>query len=50
MLYLLVGLSVLFIALSLILNEQNARYLLSGYNTLSREQQDKVDIRVHRRV
>jgi hypothetical protein len=35
MIYLIVGLGVLFASLSFILNQKNAKYLLSGYNTMS---------------
>lgn len=44
MIYLLAGMSVLFIAIGFILTENNAKYILSGYNTLSEEDRKKVDI------
>ncbi|HET8838309.1 MAG TPA: DUF3784 domain-containing protein [Flavobacteriaceae bacterium] len=44
MIYLLAGMSVLFIAIGFILTENNAKYILSGYNTLSQEDRKKVDI------
>lgn len=37
--------SALFIGIGVILNERNAKYLLSGYNTLSEEEQSRVDIK-----
>ena len=36
---------VLFIALAFILTENNAKYLLAGYNTMSPEERKKVDIK-----
>lgn len=47
MLYSLIGLSLLFIAIGFIVTENNAKYLLSGYNTMSKEEQDKVDIKTY---
>lgn len=38
MIYLIIALGVLFASLSFILNKNNARYLLSGYNTMSAEE------------
>lgn len=36
---------VLFIALAFILTENNAKYLLAGYNTMSPKERKKVDIK-----
>lgn len=45
MIYLLLGLGVLFAAIGLIVTENNAKYLLSGYNTMSEEERKSVDIK-----
>lgn len=45
MLYVLIGLSALFLILPFIVSEKSAPYLLSGYNMLSKEEQQKVDIK-----
>lgn len=47
MLYTLIGLSLLFITIGFIVTQNNAKYLLSGYNTLSKEEQNKVDIKTY---
>ena len=44
MIYVLVAISLLFFAVGYILTENNAKYLLSGYNTMSEEDRKKVDI------
>lgn len=44
MLYVFVGLSAMYFVLAFILTEKNSKTLLSGYNTLSPEEQEKVDI------
>ncbi|MEZ5000882.1 MAG: DUF3784 domain-containing protein [Bacteroidales bacterium] len=44
MIYLIAGISLLFILTGLILNENNAQYLLSGYNTMSEEERKNIDI------
>ena len=38
-------LSSIFIAIAFIVNENNAKYLLSGYNTMSEEERMKFDIK-----
>jgi hypothetical protein len=43
-LFVLFGLGLVFILVGLVLNVNNARYLLSGYNTMSEQQQKQVDI------
>lgn len=45
MIYLFIGLGLLFIAIGYLVSENNARYLLSGFNTLSKEEQEKFDIK-----
>ncbi|MBA0883289.1 DUF3784 domain-containing protein [Flavobacterium undicola] len=47
MMYTLIGMSLLFIAIGFIVNENNAKYLLSGYNTMSKEERKKVDIKAY---
>jgi small neutral amino acid transporter SnatA (MarC family) len=43
--YLLFTTAILFIALAFILTENNAKYLLAGYNTLSADERKKVNIK-----
>ncbi|MES2240103.1 MAG: DUF3784 domain-containing protein [Bacteroidota bacterium] len=43
----LIGISLLFIAIGFIVTENNAKYLLSGYNTMSEEERKKVDIKAY---
>ena len=45
MIYVIIFLSILFIAIGFIVTETNSKYLLSGYNTMSEEEQEKVDIK-----
>ncbi|WP_299431177.1 DUF3784 domain-containing protein [uncultured Maribacter sp.] len=45
MTYILVGMSLLFVAIGFIVTENNAKYLLSGYNTMTEEERKKVDIK-----
>lgn len=40
-----VGMSLLFIAIGFIVTENNAKYVLSGYNTMNEEDRKKVDIK-----
>lgn len=40
-----VGISLLFIAIGFIVTENNAKYVLSGYNTMNEEDRKKVDIK-----
>jgi len=35
---------VIFIAIAYLLNKNNAKYLLAGYNTMSKEERKKVDL------
>ncbi|HET8809031.1 MAG TPA: DUF3784 domain-containing protein [Flavobacteriaceae bacterium] len=43
--YVLLGMSLLFVAIGFILTENNAAQLLSGYNTMAKEDREKVDIK-----
>ena len=45
MIYALIGMSLLFVAIGFIVTENNAKYLLSGYNTMGEEERKKVDIK-----
>lgn len=45
MLYVILGLSVLFLGLGYLINEKNAGSLLSGYNMMSAEQQAEFDLK-----
>lgn len=45
MIIVIILLSLLFTTLGFILSVKNAKYLLSGYNTMSKEDQEKVDIK-----
>lgn len=45
MIYLFIGMSLLFIAIGYIVTENNAKYLLSGYNTMKEEDQQKFDLK-----
>lgn len=47
MLYILIGLGLLFIGIGYLVKENNAKYVLSGYNSLSAEEQKKVDIKLY---
>lgn len=45
--YLITGLSLFFIAIGFIITKRNAKYLLSGYNTMNETQRAKVDIEAY---
>ncbi len=47
MIYVIIGLSVLFVAIGFIVTGKNAKYLLSGYNTMNEEDRKKVDIKAY---
>lgn len=47
MIYVLIGMSLLFVAIGFIVTENNAKYLLSGYNTMTDEERKKVDIKAY---
>ena len=44
MIYGMIGLSLVFVAIGFIVTESNAKYLLSGYNSMSEEDRKKVDL------
>lgn len=43
--FVLLIISIFFIVLAFVLTENNAKYLLAGYNTMSPEERKKVDIK-----
>lgn len=45
MTYVLIGMSLFFIAIGFILTENNAKYILAGYNTMSEEDRENVDLK-----
>lgn len=47
MIYVIIGTSLLFVAVGFILTENNAKYLLSGYNTMNEQDRKKVDIHAY---
>jgi hypothetical protein len=47
MIYIIMGLSLLFMATGFIITEKNAQYLLSGYNMMKQEERQKVDIKAY---
>ncbi len=47
MIYVLIGMSLLFVAIGCIVTANNAKYLLSGYNTMSEEERKKVDLKTY---
>ena len=47
MIYTLIGMSLLFIAIGFIVTENNAKYLLAGYNTMSSEERKKVNLKAY---
>lgn len=47
MLYVYIGMSLLFVAIAFILTEKNAKYLLSGYNTMSEEARQQFDLKTY---
>ena len=47
MMYTLIGMSLLFIAIGFIITVNNAKYLLAGYNTMSKVEQDQVDLKTY---
>ena len=44
MIYVIAGLSALFCAIAFLVTEKNAKYLLSGYNSLSASERDQLDL------
>jgi len=47
MLYVLIGMSLLFVAIGFTVTEKNAKYLLSGYNTMGKAGRKKFDIKAY---
>lgn len=45
MLYVIIGLAILFASLGYLITEKNAKYLLSGYNTMHEEDRKKFDLK-----
>ncbi|WP_421750507.1 DUF3784 domain-containing protein [Croceimicrobium sp.] len=45
MLYLIIGMSLLFLVMAFAVNAKNARYLLSGYNTMTEEERAKFNLK-----
>ncbi len=45
MVYFVIGLGLLFIGIGFIITESNAKYLLAGYNTMSKEEQSQIAIK-----
>lgn len=43
--YVLLGVSILFVLIGFIVNEKNAKYILSGYNTMSEEERSRINIK-----
>ncbi len=43
--YVLSGISLLFIIIGLIVTENNAKHLLAGYNTMSEKEREQVDLK-----
>lgn len=50
MIYLIVGLGLFFVAIAFAVKEKNAKYLLSGYNTMPPEKQRKVNLPAYIRL
>jgi len=47
MIYIIIGTGLLFVAIGCIVTDKNAKYLLSGYNTMSEEDRKRVDIKAY---
>ena len=45
MIYVIAAISLLFIAIGFIVNEENAKYLFAGYNAIGEESQKRLDIK-----
>lgn len=45
MLYIIIGIGLLFLTMAFLVTENNSKYLLSGYNTMSEAERKKVDIK-----
>jgi len=47
MIYAYIGMSLLFVAIGFIVTENNAKYILAGYNTMSEEERKKIDLALY---
>lgn len=47
MIYVIIGVSLIFGSLAFILTKDNAQYLLADYNTMSKEQREQIDIEAY---
>ena len=47
MIYIIIGVSLIFGSLAFILTVDNAKYYLAGYNTMPKEQREQVDIETY---
>ena len=47
MIYVIIGVSLIFGSLAFILTKDNAQYYLAGYNTMSKEQREQIDIEAY---
>ena len=47
MIYVIIGVSLIFGSLAFILTKDNAQYFLAGYNTMSKEQREQIDIEAY---
>ena len=47
MLNIIIGMSLFFVALAFLVTENNAKYLLAGYNTMNEENRKKVNIKAY---
>lgn len=47
MIYVIIGVSLIFGFLAFILTKDNAQYYLAGYNTMSKEQREQIDIEAY---
>ena len=43
--YVIIAISIFFICIAFVVTENNAKYLLSGYNTLSNDERKRVDLK-----
>ena len=50
MIYVIIGISLIFGSLGFILTKDNAQYYLAGYNTMPKEQREQVDIEAYLRM
>ena len=50
MIYVIIGISLIFGSLAFILTKDNAQYYLAGYNTMPKEQREQIDIEAYLRM